>query len=89
MDRRSDVKAWFDTTNAGPKQESSSYEKIAAELGRETEEILFLSDNVGEVRAAIQASMQAALVERPGNVPLFDADRDELDVVESFEELEL
>ncbi|EXJ53755.1 2,3-diketo-5-methylthio-1-phosphopentane phosphatase [Cladophialophora psammophila CBS 110553] len=89
FDRRDIIKAWFDTTNAGLKQEASSYEKIAAELSRDPKEILFLSDNVNEVRAATKAGMKAALVDRPGNAPLSDAERDEFEVVGSFEQIEL
>lgn len=37
---------YFDTQNAGPKQEAASYEKIAEALGKPCNEILFLSDNV-------------------------------------------
>lgn len=37
---------YFDTQNAGPKQEAASYEKIAKALGKPCNEILFLSDNV-------------------------------------------
>jgi enolase-phosphatase E1 len=89
LDRRDIVKAWFDTTNAGPKQETSSYATIATELHEDPEEILFLSDNVKEVRAAIEARMQALVVDRPGNALLSDAERDELGVVESFEQIDL
>ncbi|OAP56012.1 2,3-diketo-5-methylthio-1-phosphopentane phosphatase [Fonsecaea erecta] len=89
LDKRDIIKAWFDTTNAGLKQEASSYTKIATELGRDPKEILFLSDNVNEVRAAIKAGMKAAVVDRPGNAPLSDEEREEFDVVESFEEIEL
>ncbi|KIX97849.1 uncharacterized protein Z520_06627 [Fonsecaea multimorphosa CBS 102226] len=89
LDKRDIIKQWFDTTNAGLKQEAGSYAKIAAELGRDPKEILFLSDNVNEVRAAIQAGMKAAVVDRPGNAPLSDQERDEFEVVESFEEIEL
>ncbi|EXJ65507.1 2,3-diketo-5-methylthio-1-phosphopentane phosphatase [Cladophialophora yegresii CBS 114405] len=89
VDRRDMVTAWFDTTNAGPKHESSSYAKIASELQREPEEILFLSDNVKEVRAARDANFHAVVVDRPGNAPLSNADREELQVVESFGQLEL
>ncbi|KIW71852.1 2,3-diketo-5-methylthio-1-phosphopentane phosphatase, variant [Phialophora macrospora] len=89
FDRRDIITAWFDTTNAGPKNESSSYTKIASELQRKPEEILFLSDNVKEVRAAIGAKFHAVVVDRPGNAPLSDADREEFQVVESFEQLDL
>lgn len=37
---------YFDTQNAGPKQEAASYEKIATALQKPCNEILFLSDNV-------------------------------------------
>ncbi|OCT46027.1 Enolase-phosphatase E1 [Cladophialophora carrionii] len=89
VDRRDIVTAWFDTTNAGPKHESSSYANIASEVQREPEEILFLSDNVKEVRAAHDANFHAVVVDRYGNAPLSDADREELQVVESFEQLDL
>ncbi len=89
LDRRDIIKAWFDTTNAGPKHETNSYFKIASELQSKPEQMLFLSDNVKEVRAAIEAKLQAVVVDRPGNAPLSDADREELDVVESFEQLDL
>ncbi|KIW26375.1 2,3-diketo-5-methylthio-1-phosphopentane phosphatase [Cladophialophora immunda] len=89
LDKRDIIKAWFDTTNAGLKQEASSYAKIAAELGKDPKEILFLSDNVNEVRAAIHAGMKAAVVDRPGNAPLSDTERDEFEVLESFEQIEL
>lgn len=83
------VKAWFDTTNAGPKQESGSYTTIATELKTKPQRILFLSDNVSEIRAALQADMHAIVVDRPGNAPLSDADKHELGVVESFDQLQL
>ncbi|KAI1619158.1 HAD-like domain-containing protein [Exophiala viscosa] len=89
LDRRDDIKAWFDTTNAGLKHDASSYENIAQDLEQDPKEILFLSDNVKEVRAAIEAGMVSKVVDRPGNPPLLDADRKELEVVESFEQLGL
>lgn len=89
QDRRAAVSAWFDTVNAGPKQVAASYTTIAAELGREPAEVLFLSDNVAEVRAAIEAGMKSIVVERKGNAPLSHADRAEFDVVTSFDQLPL
>ncbi len=89
LDRRDIIKAWFDTTNAGSKHDSESYIKIASELQKKPEEILFLSDNVKEVRAAIEAKLRAVMVDRPGNAPVSHPDREELDVVESFEQLDL
>jgi len=78
---------YYDTVNAGNKTQKESYEKIAKEMGREPEEVLFLSDNVNEVRAALAAGMDAAVVDRPGNAPLSDADQHEFLVIESFDEI--
>lgn len=94
QDCRPAITAWFDTVNAGPKQEAASYTTIATSLGthnhqHEPAEILFLSDNVAEVRAALAAGMKSVVVERHGNAPLSDKDRAELQVVTSFEELDL
>jgi enolase-phosphatase E1 len=91
FDKRSQISAWFDTVNAGPKQESASYTTIAKELEKKPEEVLFLSDNVAEVRAAIQAGMKSILVEREGNAPLSDDDREEFKSksIETFDELDL
>ncbi|KAK3494547.1 enolase-phosphatase E1 [Neurospora hispaniola] len=88
----SDILPWlsdfFDTVNAGPKQEKASYEKIAAKhqeypIG----EWLFLSDNVKEVEAAKQAGMQSYIVDRPGNAELPEEARKQHRVIKSFEEI--
>jgi enolase-phosphatase E1 len=89
LDKRDIVKDWFDTTNAGLKHEVSSYEKIAKELQRDPKKVLFLSDNVKEVHAAIEAGMHAVVVTRPGNAPLSEDEEKEFEIVESFEQLEL
>lgn len=51
--------------------------------------ILFLSDNVKEVDAAVAAGMQSIMVDRPGNAPLSDADTNRLQVVNSLEQVDL
>lgn len=79
----------FDTVNAGPKLNETSYERIAEELGKGPTELLFLSDNVHEVRAAIRAGMHAVVVDRPGNAPLSEQDRHELKVIASLDQVEL
>jgi enolase-phosphatase E1 len=38
--------AHYDTVNAGPKLEKSSYEKICRELGKDVSKVTFLTDNV-------------------------------------------
>ncbi|KAF2432179.1 2,3-diketo-5-methylthio-1-phosphopentane phosphatase [Tothia fuscella] len=79
----------FDTVNAGPKMVKESYVKIAEAMGKKVEEILFLSDNVSEVRAAQDAGMQSIVVDRTGNAPLSEEDEMEFIVIKSIDELEL
>lgn len=57
---------YFDTTT-GPKREPESYRRIAAKLGFETGEILFVSDVLAELDAARAAGMATALAIRAGN----------------------
>ncbi|KAF2397207.1 2,3-diketo-5-methylthio-1-phosphopentane phosphatase [Trichodelitschia bisporula] len=78
----------YDTVNAGPKMVKESYMRIAGELGVKSAEVLFLSDNVNEIRAALEAGMQALVVDRPGNAPLTEADRQELSIINSLDEVE-
>jgi enolase-phosphatase E1 len=61
---------YFDTVNVGPKLKSESYKVIAKELMAEPEQILFLSDNPGEIRAAKKAGFHAIVLVRAGNAPL-------------------
>jgi enolase-phosphatase E1 len=80
---------YWDTVNAGSKQEKGSYAKIAGEnkvLG-EVGEWLFLSDNVGEVRAAREAGMTSFVVVREGNKELSEEEKEDLVLVSSFEEV--
>lgn len=84
---------YFDTVNAGPKTEMSSYERIVAahadRLGAKADSWLFLSDNVKEVEAAKKAGLQSYVVQRPGNQDLSEADRRTHRVISSFAELDL
>ncbi len=61
------IRANFDTT-IGAKREKKSYRRIAAELGMDPAEILFVSDVVEELDAARSALMQTVLCLRPGSV---------------------
>jgi len=89
-DLRPLITDYFDTINAGPKTESSSYKKIAAaHPGTEIQHWLFLSDNVKEVDAAREAGMQALVVVRPGNAPLSSEEKKRNRLVGSFNELDL
>ncbi|KAM0714072.1 hypothetical protein Q7P37_011036 [Cladosporium fusiforme] len=80
---------WYDTVNAGFKAERGSYEKIAGELKLSPGSVLFLSDNVKEVDAAVAAGMKSLVVDRPGNAPLSAEDRSRLEVVDTFEKIAL
>ncbi|KAH6654371.1 HAD-like domain-containing protein [Truncatella angustata] len=83
------ISDWFDTVNAGLKTEPSSYEKIASKHPEYTpNQFLFLSDNVKEVEAAIEAGMRSVVVQRPGNAELASEVYDKHDVVETFESIE-
>ncbi len=59
---------YFDTTT-GPKLDPASYTRIAAQVGRPAEAILFVSDNEKELVAAREAGMAVLLSVRPGNPP--------------------
>lgn len=65
-DLRALVSGWYDTGNAGPKQEPGSYRTIAADTGIPPERLLFLSDRPGELDAATAAGWRAVGVRRPG-----------------------
>ena len=57
---------WFDT-RVGAKQEVSSYTAIAAAMQVRPEQVLFISDALGELEAAHRAGMAVVLSDRPGN----------------------
>jgi enolase-phosphatase E1 len=54
---------YFDTTT-GPKTEAASYAAIARELALPPGDILFLSDNVAELDAALRVGMRTACLDR-------------------------
>ena len=78
---------WYDTVNAGPKTERASYERIAGGRSEEVARWLFLSDNVGEVRAAREAGMQSFVVVREGNAVVSEEEKSGLRLVSTFEGL--
>jgi enolase-phosphatase E1 len=57
------LSGYFDTTT-GPKTDSESYAHIAAALGRRGSEVLFISDVVAELRAAMSSGMETVLCVR-------------------------
>jgi enolase-phosphatase E1 len=56
---------YFDTTT-GPKVEAFSYRKIAADIGQNPANILFLSDIQAEIDAAMEAGFQTIIIDRDG-----------------------
>jgi enolase-phosphatase E1 len=79
------ISAFFDTS-VGPKRSIDSYRRIADELQRPPERILFVSDVPEELNAALDAGMQIVLAVRPGNRPVDGPDS--LEEVSSFGELQ-
>ncbi len=57
---------YYDTANAGPKRESSSYRAIAEAIDADPGSLLFCSDVVAELDAAREAGWQVVRVRRSG-----------------------
>lgn len=91
IDLNDKLDGYFDITTSGYKQESTSYLNILKDLNYEdsASKVLFLSDNVNEVKAALDAGMKSIVVVKPGNAPLSDDDKASLNVIHSFDELDL
>ncbi|MGB7069966.1 MAG: acireductone synthase [Pyrinomonadaceae bacterium] len=80
------IGAYFDT-HIGGKRESTSYTKIAEEVGSVPAKVLFISDIIEELNAAHCAGMRTQLIIRPGNA-LF-AEPPGFKSIRSFEEISL
>lgn len=78
------INSYFDTVNIGPKTEGESYVAICQSLQCDPLCVLFLSDNVAEVDAALSIGMRSCVVVRPGNKPLSEAETRLHKVVETF-----
>ena len=71
-DLRPHLSAYFDTA-VGAKQAAASYSDILLSLGVPAEEaasVLFVTDILGEAKAAREAGLSAVLSLRPGNAPI-------------------
>ncbi|HUQ80515.1 MAG TPA: acireductone synthase [Gemmatimonadaceae bacterium] len=75
---------FFDAT-IGPKRSADSYRHIAAELHREPNELLFLSDVHAELAAAQAAGFRTLLCVRPGNA---EPPRDDEATIQTFDEIQ-
>ncbi|WP_172387585.1 acireductone synthase [Streptomyces sp. MNP-20] len=60
------VSGWYDTENAGPKQDPGSYRAITAAVGVPPGHTVFLSDRLGELDAAREAGWRTVGVRRAG-----------------------
>jgi enolase-phosphatase E1 len=78
------ISDYFDT-NVGKKGEAESYRKIAAAMGMKPNEIVFISDVVGELEAASEAGMKVLLSIRLGNTWQESGGRYE--TIRSFDEI--
>jgi enolase-phosphatase E1 len=65
-DLRSLFSHWFDT-RTGAKQEPASYTAIAASMGCDPAQVLFISDALTELEAADRAGLAVIFSDRPGN----------------------
>ncbi|WP_297455398.1 acireductone synthase [Persephonella sp.] len=87
---KGDILDWFSghfDTKIGNKKESESYRKIAQEIGLKPEEILFLSDNLDEIKAAAQAGMKVYRLVRPQDAEYIE--NFEYPQIKSFDEVQL
>ncbi|MEB3335803.1 MAG: acireductone synthase [Cyanobacteriota bacterium] len=57
---------WFDT-HTGPKKDPDSYARIATALQAKPENIVFISDSPGELKAAKATGLNVLFSDRPGN----------------------
>jgi enolase-phosphatase E1 len=62
------IRGWFDTQTGG-KREADSYRRIAQAIGRDSGEVVFLSDIVEELDAARDAGLETVLVDRAEDYP--------------------
>ncbi|KFY04128.1 hypothetical protein V491_09470 [Pseudogymnoascus sp. VKM F-3775] len=89
-DLREFIEGWYDTVNAGMKNEESSYQKILDEERKKGVEInagawVFFSDNVKEVEAADKAGIKTVLTVRPGNAEVSSGEKEKYRVAERFD----
>ena len=80
-DLRDCLAGYFDT-NTGSKKRAASYTKISDEIDLAPNEVLFVTDNLEEAKAAEKAGMKVAVSKRPGNAELGEH---EYEVIESFD----
>ncbi|SJM86075.1 probable Enolase-phosphatase E1 [Zygosaccharomyces bailii] len=80
------IKGYFDINTSGKKVESHSYERIVQDIKTAPQQVLFISDNILELKAAQEAGLQTLLAIRPGNATI--PDMHGFRTVESFASLQ-
>jgi len=78
------IAAYFDT-RTGAKTDSASYVAIAAAMGVEPAQVMFLSDVVRELDPAREAGLATRLVVRAGNAPVAEGHGHA--VIDSFDDI--
>ncbi|XP_015788967.1 enolase-phosphatase E1-like [Tetranychus urticae] len=73
----------------GSKRDFKSFKKISTKIEEAEDSILFLTDNVKEAKAALQAGCKALLVVRPGNKPLTENEKTEFKTIKSFKDINI
>ncbi|CAK9435449.1 uncharacterized protein LODBEIA_P01760 [Lodderomyces beijingensis] len=91
IDLNPKLSGYFDITTAGSKQEASSYAKILDQIEKQADpkSVLFLSDNLKEVEAAIEAGVNSYIVVRQGNAPISQSHLSKHKVIETLAGLDL
>lgn len=82
------ITKYFDQ-DTGSKTESGSYEKISKELEVKGEEIVFITDDVAEAKAAKTAGLVTSLITREGNDALPEDAAKDFPVITSFKDIVL
>jgi enolase-phosphatase E1 len=93
-DLRHFISGWYDTVNAGMKNQQTSYERIVTEENDQAanikpEEWVFFSDNIKELEPARLAGLQVVLADRPGNAEVDDIEKVKYVVAERFDTLDI
>ncbi|CAD6502157.1 BgTH12-02396 [Blumeria graminis f. sp. triticale] len=91
-DLRLYINDYYDTVNAGAKNDSQSYASIIAggpDHLRRAEKWLFCSDRTCEVEAALTVGLEALVVVRPGNILLDAEESSRFHLVQSLADISL
>lgn len=86
-DMSAHISCYFDQANIGSKTDKGSYEKIAKELDLKPEQVVFVSDDIKELKAAKEAKFYTVLVKREGNDEVTESDAKEHFAVNAFSDL--